>query len=157
MLLICAAAFTAFVIWGEVSDSLNPDTAASAVLALGCQGLAVVLVLWANIMQIIKGHSMSVALKRYEDWVSSLSTKKIQVPPPNSVLLLVLGEFFVQPAAFSLLDRSHPSHRIRLWGSRLRMALRLRLRLHQYPHFGHLSVGLFHAPRGNQAVHFDRG
>jgi hypothetical protein len=59
------------------------------VLVLGCQGLGIVWVLWANIMQIIMGYRMSVALRRYEDWVS-LSIRKVQVP----FLLLSFVFFF---------------------------------------------------------------
>jgi len=58
---------------------LNESDIYLAALVLGCQGLAVVIVLWANIFQIIMGYRMSVALKRYEDSVSSLSIRKLQV------------------------------------------------------------------------------
>lgn len=48
------------------------------VLVLGCQGIGVTWLLWANIMQIIMGYRMSVALRQYEDWVS-LTIRKVQV------------------------------------------------------------------------------
>lgn len=59
------AAYSAFVAY-ILSTKRIEDEPMQLVLALGCQGIGGSILLWAILLQVIRGHHLSTALGKYE-------------------------------------------------------------------------------------------
>jgi hypothetical protein len=79
VLIFWVVILTAFIGYALATNSFNDQPVFPEVLALGCQGIAVVLDAWAIIVQIIRGHNLSNAVEKYEEGFNTISLHKIQV------------------------------------------------------------------------------
>lgn len=66
LLIFWGAAYTAYIAYALSTHQLPESQTFQLVLALGCQGIAATILLWAILLQVMRGHYLSSAVGRYE-------------------------------------------------------------------------------------------
>lgn len=72
--------YSVFIAYSAATSRFQNDLVFQTVLALACQGIAVVFALWAILMQVVAGRELMRTVNQYADWLNSASLKKMQVP-----------------------------------------------------------------------------
>jgi hypothetical protein len=77
LLLLWLAVYTAYIAYSLATNKLGSSETFHLILTLGCQGLGATIMLWAILLQVIRGYHLASAVGRYEEWLNQTSINKV--------------------------------------------------------------------------------